>query len=119
MQGWWGAPGFRVPTVQLHGKRGGTYTKQTGTMQTYGSSCTTCIRSRASSRRYTFEACILGRIEVVEGSSCSRAVVEVVVLATVVEVVVHVATVVVHIIVEVVVQVPWMFGAHRVFEGRQ
>jgi len=48
---WWGAPGYRVPTGRRHGKRGGTCTKQTGTVQTYGSSHTTCIRSRASSRR--------------------------------------------------------------------
>ena len=41
-----------------------------------------------SSRGYTFEACISGRVEYDEGSSGTRAVVEVVVLATVVEVVV-------------------------------
>ena len=28
-----------------HGKRGGMFIKQTGTVQTYGSSQTTCIRS--------------------------------------------------------------------------
>ena len=38
---------------------------------------------------YTFEACISERVEFNEGSSGTRAVVEVVVLATVVEVVVH------------------------------
>ena len=32
----------------------------------------TCIRSRASSRGYTFEACVFGAVRVVEGSSCSR-----------------------------------------------
>ena len=42
-----------------------------------------------SSRGYTFEACISERIKFVEGSSGARAIVEVVVLATVVEVVVH------------------------------
>ena len=39
----------------------------------------TCIKSWASSRRYTFEACVFGAVRVVEGSSRSRAVVEVVV----------------------------------------
>ena len=38
---------------------------------------------------YTFEACISERVEFDEGSSGTRAVVEVVVLAAVVEVVVH------------------------------
>ena len=69
----------------------------------------TCIRSRAASRRYTFEACVFGAVRVVEGSSRSRAVVEVdvhgssweVVVHDVVEVVVHVATVVVHVFVDV------------------
>ena len=39
---------------------------------------------------YTFEACTFGWNEFVEGSSGTRAVVEVVIIATVVEVVVHV-----------------------------
>ena len=34
MQGWWGDPGYRVPTVHRHGERGGTCMKQTGTVQT-------------------------------------------------------------------------------------
>ena len=59
---------------------------------------------RTLSRRYTFEACVFGAVRVIEGSSRSRAVVEVdvhgsswdVVVHGVVEVVVHVATVVVH-----------------------
>ena len=51
----------------------------------------TCIRSTAVILGgYTFEACISKRVEFDEGSSGTRAVVEVVVLATVVEVVVHV-----------------------------
>ena len=44
---WWGDPGYRVPTGRRHGKQGGTCMKQTGMVQTYGSSQTTCIRTRA------------------------------------------------------------------------
>ena len=59
------------------------------TVQTYGSSHTTCIHPRASSRGYTFEVCISGRSGVmrcrcswvVVGSSGTR--------GGVVEVVVH------------------------------
>ena len=46
----------------------------------------TCIRSRASSQVYTFEACVSRRFKNVEGSSRSRVVVEVVVLKVVVHV---------------------------------
>lgn len=39
----------------------------------------TCICSRASFRGQTFEACVLGRFKIVEGTISSRVVVEVVV----------------------------------------
>ena len=80
----------------------GTRTKQTGTMQTYGSSHTT--HALGHGRRL---GVIPSKRAFSERFESSR------------EVVVHVATVVVHIIVEVVVHLPWMFGAHGVFEGRR
>ena len=60
---------------------------------------TTCIRSRASSRRYTFEACIFGAVRV------RYDVEEVVVHGSSWEVVVHVATVVEVVILVAVVEV--------------
>ena len=45
MQGWWGAPGFRVPTGRRHGKRG-TCKEQFGHGPNIGCiSYNTCIRS--------------------------------------------------------------------------
>ena len=59
------------------------------TVQTRASHTTHAFGPRRSSHHYTFEACVSRRFKNVEGSSHSRVVVEVVVLATVVEVVVH------------------------------
>ena len=75
MQDGGGDPGFWVPTGRRHGKRGTckdlsrTRCKHEHLIQH------TCIRSRASSRGYTFEACLSERIKFVEGSSGARAVV--------------------------------------------
>ena len=90
MQGWWGAPRFRVPIVRRHGKRG-MCKNNSDTVQTYGTSHTTKHSFTGGHLGgYTFEACVSGRFKNVEGSSRSRVVVEVVVHGTVVvEVVVH------------------------------
>ena len=105
----------------------GTCKDQTGTVQTYDSSHTThAFGPRMLSRGYTFEACVFGAVRVVEGSSRSRAVVEVdvhgssweVVVHGVVEVVVHVATVVVHVFVDVRGHDEEL-DVHGIFEGRR
>ena len=88
MQGWWGAPGFRVPTGRRHGKRG-TCKDNSNTVRTWASHTTKHSFTGQRLGGYTFEACISERVEFDEGSSGTRAVVEVVVLVTVVEVVVH------------------------------
>ena len=87
---WWGDPGYRVPTGRRYGKQGGTCLKQTGTVQTRASH-TTCIRPRVIvSAVIPLKRAFSERIKFVEGSSGTRAVVEVAVLAKIVEVVVHV-----------------------------
>ena len=76
-------PDSGCPTGRRHGKRGGTCTKQTGTMQTYGTSQTTCIRSTTVVSGYTFEVFKRDgshsercrgsrRSQDVDGSSCTR-----------------------------------------------
>jgi len=61
--------------------------EQVGHGANASNSYNTCIRSRASSRHYTFEACLFGADRVRSGSSCT---------CSSWEEVVHVATVVVH-----------------------
>ena len=90
MKRWWGAPGYRVPLRRRHSNEEEQANDNSDTVQHGHLIQHTFIRSRASSWVYTFEACISERVEFNEGSSGTRAVVEVVVLATVVEVVVHV-----------------------------
>ena len=53
----WGALEYRVPTCRWQGKRGATLSNK-------GASRTTCIHLRASSRGYTFEACVVGADQV-------------------------------------------------------
>ena len=65
MQGWWGAPGNRVPTGRRHGKRGGACKRQI---------VTRCKHEHLMHRKhsfseghlggYTFEACILGGVRI-------------------------------------------------------
>ena len=81
MKGWWGDPGFRVPTGWRHGKRG-TCTKQTGTVQTYRTSHTCKGISSRSSRVIPLKRAFRG------GSKSSR---EVVVHGSSSEVVVHIS----------------------------
>ena len=75
MQGWWGAPEFRIPTGRRHGKRG-TSKDNSDMVQTYGTSHT-CkgISSRSSRVIPSKRAFWVERVR--SGSSRSRAVVEV------------------------------------------
>ena len=83
MQGWWGAPGFRVPTGRRHGKRG-TSKDNSDMVQTYGTSHTCKGISSRSSRVMPSKRAFSGRTSLVQcrgnrrsrigrsGSSCSR-----------------------------------------------
>ena len=67
MQGWWGAPEFRVPTGRWHGKRG-TCKDNSITVQNSSISYNTqAFVHMRSSRGYTFEACIFGAVRVRSG----------------------------------------------------
>ena len=69
MQGWWGAPDYRVPTWWWQGKRGQRAPTNRARCKHEHLIHHTCIRSRRSSRGYTFEACV---IEAVRVKRCSR-----------------------------------------------
>ena len=60
-----------LPTTGFPRVSGMETSDKSDTVQTRASH-TTCIRSRAASRGYTFEACILKWIKFIEGSSGSR-----------------------------------------------
>ena len=75
MQGWLGAPGFRVPTVRWHGNRV-TCKDLSRTRCKHELLIQQSIRSRASSRHYTFEACLFWADRVRSGSSCTHCLVE-------------------------------------------
>ena len=75
---WWGAPEYRVPTCRRQGNKE-LAKNNSDTVQPRASHTSLNIRSRASSRHYTLEACVSRRFKNVEGSSHSRVVVEVVV----------------------------------------
>ena len=88
---WWGAPGNRVPTGRRHGKLGETCNDNSETVQPRASH-TTHMHSVHGRRLGVIPSKrAFGAERVRSGSSCSRVVGEVVVLATVVEVVVHVS----------------------------
>ena len=90
IQGWWGAPGFRVPTERRHGNRGGTWNDNSETVQPRATQTTHAFVPRTSFSAVIPSKRAFGAERVRSGSSCSRVIVEVVVLATVMEVVVHV-----------------------------
>ena len=56
-------PGYRVSHMTVAWKKGNVQRPLPDTMQTRASH-TTCIRSRAASRGYTFEACVIGGVRV-------------------------------------------------------
>ena len=82
---WWGDPDYRVSHMSVAWKQG-TRKRQLGHGSNMSISYNTCIRSRALSRGYNFEACILGWNEYVEGSSGTLVIEEVVVHTTILEV---------------------------------
>ena len=89
---WWGDPGYRVPTRWWHGNE----VKHARDNFGHGANAGISYNTHAFIPRRSFSAVIpskraFGAERVRSGSSCSRVVGEVVVLATVVEVVVHVS----------------------------